>query len=369
SGDEALKILCNSHIDMIISDYQMPRMNGIELLRIVRKKYPSILRFILTGQADLKATIQAINEIQVYQFLTKPWNNQDLKLIIYKAKEYLDLLNKNKKMEDLIRNQNLKLKDLNHNLSMKVKEKTRELHEANLKLEKLNKMKDDFITLISHEFNTPLTIINGFTSLLENNQQIDKNNLQIFINKIRNGVNRLGEMINDMILLNKLQGGFNFNTNEQVDLKKIIDNCLSILNPTIIKKVIKINFASSNTENYYLNKNELLINKCIFNIIQNAVIHSPNNSKIEIKLIKAEGYISILVANTGIDIDNDLLPGIFDKFTHGQHISMHKKGLGLGLPISKLIVDKYNGNIELSKEKEELIQVKIDFPLNNHKSE
>ncbi len=78
SAEEALEILRQKSVDVIISDEQMPGLSGSEFLTIVRHSYPDIVRIILTGQASLEAAIRAINKGEVYRFLTKPCNRQDL---------------------------------------------------------------------------------------------------------------------------------------------------------------------------------------------------------------------------------------------------------------------------------------------------
>ena len=78
SAEEALEILANQTVDVVISDEVMPGMSGSDFLSIVRKKHPDILRIILTGQAQIDSAIKAINEGEVYRFFTKPCNVVDL---------------------------------------------------------------------------------------------------------------------------------------------------------------------------------------------------------------------------------------------------------------------------------------------------
>jgi CheY-like chemotaxis protein len=85
SGQEALDILDNNEIDVIVSDQRMPGMTGTELLSIVRQQYPRIGRIILSGQSDEKDLIQAINEAKVKHFVSKPWNEDELLNIVESA--------------------------------------------------------------------------------------------------------------------------------------------------------------------------------------------------------------------------------------------------------------------------------------------
>lgn len=85
SGAEALELLKEQKIDVIVSDQRMPKMTGIELLREVRDVQPQAIRLLLTGYADLNAIIGSINEGEIFRFVSKPWSNEDLKATLAKA--------------------------------------------------------------------------------------------------------------------------------------------------------------------------------------------------------------------------------------------------------------------------------------------
>ena len=104
SGEEALEILEKEKIHIIITDQRMPKMTGIELLEKVLVKYPDPIRILLTGYADIQAVIDAINKGQVYKYVTKPWDEQELRLTIKNAYEVYYLREENKKLtESLIK--------------------------------------------------------------------------------------------------------------------------------------------------------------------------------------------------------------------------------------------------------------------------
>jgi type II secretory ATPase GspE/PulE/Tfp pilus assembly ATPase PilB-like protein/FixJ family two-component response regulator len=99
SGTEGLHMLeKNSSVNLVMSDYKMPGMKGTEFLRIVKEKYPEIIRIMLTGHNDISVVMEAINEGAVYKFINKPWNADDLKLNIKLALEQYDLIKKNKEL-------------------------------------------------------------------------------------------------------------------------------------------------------------------------------------------------------------------------------------------------------------------------------
>jgi response regulator RpfG family c-di-GMP phosphodiesterase len=97
---EALKSIENVEIDLVISDYLMPEMNGIEFLLKVKEKYPLATRIILTAYADKENAIRAINELGLFHYIEKPWDNEQLKLTVRNGLERRILM---KKLEDTIR--------------------------------------------------------------------------------------------------------------------------------------------------------------------------------------------------------------------------------------------------------------------------
>jgi DNA-binding NtrC family response regulator len=86
-------------LDLVISDYLMPEMDGITFLSSVKERFPLVPRILLTGYADKESAIQAINKVGLYQYLEKPWNNEDLRLIIRNALEKTVLM---KELEEKI---------------------------------------------------------------------------------------------------------------------------------------------------------------------------------------------------------------------------------------------------------------------------
>ncbi len=99
SGAEAIQILEREKIDLIISDQRMPKMTGVQLFEKIKDLYPDILRIVLTGYSDLQAIIDAINKGKVWHYISKPWDVNELKLIMDKALETYTLRLKTKALE------------------------------------------------------------------------------------------------------------------------------------------------------------------------------------------------------------------------------------------------------------------------------
>ena len=109
---EALALLKTTTVDVVISDHLMPNMTGLEFLKIVHDRHPDSLRIMLTGHADMQTAIDAINQGEIYRFLTKPWDDTELKVTLHLAFEQLELERENRKLLAMVRRQHDLIKTL-----------------------------------------------------------------------------------------------------------------------------------------------------------------------------------------------------------------------------------------------------------------
>jgi two-component system NtrC family sensor kinase len=125
SGEEGLAILRNAKVQLIIADYRMPVMTGIEFLQEVRKYWPDTIRIVLSGYADTASIVEAINEGRIYKFIPKPWNDDELRIAISNALETYFFAKKNTQLTDELRKQHKELEKLlrekNENLELRAR--------------------------------------------------------------------------------------------------------------------------------------------------------------------------------------------------------------------------------------------------------
>lgn len=136
SGAQGLEIMEREAIDLVISDMRMPEMNGAQFLEQARARWPNTVRLLLTGYAEMSATVDAINKGGIYRYISKPWEDTDMVVLVREALERLQLEREKRRLEALTQRQNEELKELNASLEEKVKARTAELSEANEKLKK-----------------------------------------------------------------------------------------------------------------------------------------------------------------------------------------------------------------------------------------
>jgi len=130
SGKEGLEHIENNDIGVVISDMMMPEMDGLSFFKRVKDMNKDIVQIILTAHASLDNSIEAINRLHLFGYLTKPWSDGNLKSMLFSAFEHYNLISENKQLQELTRKQNIELKDINENLEDKVKQRTLLLEEA-----------------------------------------------------------------------------------------------------------------------------------------------------------------------------------------------------------------------------------------------
>jgi response regulator RpfG family c-di-GMP phosphodiesterase len=138
AGDaaQALVRLEEMPIDIVISDMRMPGMDGAALLEQVQQRWPAIPRLLLTGHADMGATVAAINRGKIFRYLHKPWDDHELKAALAEAVDRISLEREKARLEALTREQNEQLRVLKQDLEQRVDTRTAELKAANEKVQK-----------------------------------------------------------------------------------------------------------------------------------------------------------------------------------------------------------------------------------------
>jgi len=128
SGEEGLELLSSAgQVQVVISDYRMPGMNGVEFLKEVFSRHPDTIRIVLSGYADTAAVVAAINEGKIYKFIPKPWNDEELRLTVANALETFAIHRRNVQLTEELTLRNKELGMVNANLERLVNERTSEL--------------------------------------------------------------------------------------------------------------------------------------------------------------------------------------------------------------------------------------------------
>ncbi len=219
-----------------------------------------------------------------------------------------------------------------------------ELRKTNLELEekaRSNLAKDEFLAMLSHELRTPLTPVLASALELENEPDV-RQDVRESLQMIRRNVELEARLIDDLLDLTRIDRGkvqLNF---EIVDAHTLLQNALEICQPEIDRKHLtpSLNLGA---QKVHMRADPARLQQIFWNLINNAVKFTPPNGRITITTNDSAGKLRVEIADTGMGIEPEALPKIFDAFEQGGRTQLG--GLGLGLAISKTLVEAHKGTI------------------------
>lgn len=244
----------------------------------------------------------------------------------------------------------------------------RELEKTRQKALEASRAKSEFLANMSHDIRTPMNAIVGITAIASNHID-DRQQVQNCLKKISLSSKHLLGLINDVLDMSKIESGKLTLTQEQISLKEVIDGIVSIMQPQVKskKQSFDIHIENIATENIWCDG--VRLNQVLLNLLSNATKYTPENGSILLSLYeeespKGDNYVRvhILVKDNGIGMSQDFLKKIYDLYSRADGERIHKtEGAGLGMAITKYIVDAMNGSIEIQSEPDKGTECRLTF--------
>ena len=463
--NDAVEFLRENKPDLIISDFMMPEMNGLEFLTEAKKLYNEVSMILLTGYADKENAIKAINEIGLYKYIEKPWDNDDLMMNIRNGIERSHLLeNLRNKIEELEMAKK-QLQDYSQNLEKIVAERTADLSEANKKLsgiinycadgiiivdgegnilqvnpacenmvglsecslckkkiqeiaysnvkefnsakdnksgeifglsdenseillrdyfvvnslsgihtpvemsfaaissdddkndkfvgvirdvsvqKETEKLRDDFIATLTHDMRTPLlAAIQTLKFFLEGAiGELDDKQKVLLSTMLQSNEDLLG-LVNALLEVYRFESGKLTLCKTAFAVKDLVEQCYSELKPLAEKKNIDFSVIFELEDNLHILADRAEIKRVITNLCGNALNYTNKNGIVKV-LAKAQcGDFIFSVTDNGNGIPQSDIPNLFKRFSQGT-ARKRSTGTGLGLYLSRQIIEAHNGKI------------------------
>lgn len=323
SGQDALKLLDQNRVTLIISDQRMPKMTGVEFLSRSLKTHPEAIRILLTGYADIEVVIEAINSGQIYRYVNKPWDPVDLVNTVDKAVERFEL-------------------------GQELREKNQALQAALEELQTLDQAKNQFMVLVNHELKTPLTTMLSFADLLaETKLDLDQ---QRYLSRIKTAAHRLQDMINDSLELVSAETQQTKLELRSISSKTTINE--SLLTEPIQKllndRSVTLNF---DVENQKFIADEKILKNVLRRLIHNAAKFADSKSVVQIKATAGgNGMLRVSIENQtseGLKLDAKKIQALLKPFTLNENTLNHSVGTGLGLSICNALLKLHHSKLEI----------------------
>jgi signal transduction histidine kinase len=352
---EGLKIMEREHVHIVMSDQRMPEMTGVEFLKRLREQYPDTVRLLFTAYADITAVVDAINQGNVYRYISKPWEPRELQAVLRQAVEHYDLLAERKRLVAELENKN------------------RELETANAELRQANEMKKAFIKVASHELRTPLTIVQGLADLAQRQTEISLP-LRHWLERIYAGSIRLNERVDQMLKL-LLANHFERPLNRQeADLTMLLRTAAADVGTFVEQRYQTLELdLPADLGTIYVEAEK--IRDSVFQLLCNAVKFTRDGGMVRVSAARLpDGGVQIQVTDTGVGIEAECLPRIFDPFFTRFDVSRHssgvyefdRRGLGLGLSVVKAFIEMHGGQVTVQSEVGKGSTFTITLPSSSH---
>lgn len=335
-ASEGLRIMEQEQVHIVMSDQRMPEMSGVEFLAQLRDRFPDTVRLLFTAYSELKPVIDAINQGNVYRYITKPWEPQELQAVLLQAAEHYDLLLERKRLLAELQKQN------------------EALEKANEELRQANELKKAFIKVASHELRTPLTITLGLADLARQTPGVAPP-LSQWLERIYLGSCRLNERVNQMIKLLMADTYERTLARQAVDAAHLLRSAVNDVQSFIDTRKQKLDVAVP-ADLGMIAVEEDKIRDSVLQLLVNAIKFTPDGGTIRLAAERqSSGTLTIAVTDTGMGIDAVSQTHIFEPFFTRFDVSRHssgvyeydRRGLGLGLSVAKAFVEMHGGRVRL----------------------
>ena len=314
NGEEGLEILESFKPDLALVDLKMPGLSGYEVLERIHEYDPTIVTIVITGFATVDAAVESMKK-GTYDFLPKPFKPDELRLIVQRGLERRELI----------------------------------LETISLRQEK-EMLREQFAAIVSHELKSPLGAVQqsmyGLASDLEDKLSNEQKNK---IKHLQTRIADLIKLVNTWLRAISVDISTIRDNFEPTSIADITSKAIENVQQQAVRKDITIE-TSTEEDLEPINGNEVTLVEALVNIIGNAVKYTPMGGHIYVNAREEEENICIEIKDDGVGIAAEDLPHIFDDFYVGKTKPEEERRSGVGLAITKRIIEAHDGFITVDSE-------------------
>jgi len=349
SGSQALDIMAQEPVDVVVTDLTMPEMDGMTLLDWAQAEYPDTIRMVLSSQSDTDSILEAINNGSVYRYVVKPWNREELKIAVRQALELFEIQQEKKRLVDKLSSNTLLLEQ-------RLARRSKQLLEID-GLAEIGK----HVSQVVHNLNNPLQTIFGNLDLVllklsQEDPDLDK--IIHSLGRVKNGAMDLKMIIQAIQLHGRTDAIYDAG---EVDLNAIVRSELEFfnVNPGFKREIEKVVDLAEPAPIAF--GNPVQIKQIVDHLITNAIdaMEGCDSKRLSVTTRVANEQVELTIADTGTGIDDSDISKIFlpDFSTKPSD-----RGTGLGLASVKTAVEAHDGSISVNSQKDQGTTFTIQLP-------
>jgi len=301
--------------DLVLVDLKMPGLSGMEVLERISEIDPNIISVVITAYATIESAVEAMKR-HAYDVLTKPFTPDQLRVVIKRGLERRRLA----------------------------------IESARLQQEK-EMMKENFITLVSHQLRSPLASVKQYFGVLHEGFAGEISSKQKeMIEKAGMYIDDLLQLINDWLNMSRIDSGNITKTFETFDLTPVFSNTMELLEPLAQarKVALKLDLCGSSS---VIEGDPESLKEAFTNLISNGINYNREGGTVTVRTREEGEGLVVEIHDTGIGISRDNIHFIFDEFFRAKSKEARNvRGSGLGLPIAKRIIEAHDGFIKVASE-------------------
>lgn len=314
TGEDAVALIRENAPDVLLLDYKLPGINGLDVLAQTAGDTPDMLTVMITAYASIETAIAATKQ-GAYDFLPKPFTPADLRHTIRKAATRILLARKARQLE-----------------------------------EEKRRVRFEFIRVLGHELKAPISAVTGYLYLLRDRslgETLDPYNT--FVERSLRRLDQMTKMIGDLLDMTRMESGEKMRKLEPVDLVEAAQDALDVGREEATRREIELVIDTPETLYHQADRGE--VDMIMNNLVSNAVKYNRDGGRVDVRLKAADDEIVIAVSDTGFGMTEEEIGRLFGEFVRIKNAKTRDAlGSGLGLSILKRVVGLYQGTIAVESE-------------------
>jgi signal transduction histidine kinase len=344
---DALQLVADRTFDLVLTDLRLDDGDGIDILRAVQQRSPDTVTIMLTGYASLESAVQSLRA-GAYDYLVKPSEVEELRTTVARGIE-------RRRLGLELRARIAELAELNASLQQRIDEATAELRQRYEELKELDRLKSQFLSIASHELKTPITAMSGFLQVsLRRMRRMVSGGPQASspetlgtvleqLETVYRQTGKLARLIDELLDVSRIQTGRLEFRHAAVDLGELADEVAGRLQLTTSAHQINVKRLDGPV---VITADRDHLEQVLNNLVANAIKYSPTGGPVTIEVAPKDDGALVTVRDQGIGIAPNQLDAIFGLFYRSpDRAARDVAGMGLGLYISREIVDRHGGQI------------------------